>query len=411
MAASALISGSEVAFFSLGPREKANLESRKGATPRRILKLLEKPEHLLATILIVNNLVNVGIVILSTWVTGAVINFGSHAVLGFLIQTVAITFVILLIGEILPKVYATRYAQRFAYLMALPVTILEVLFRSVTGVMVSSTSLVKKRLKESAGSLSMDELSHALELTGEELKEDEQILKGIVRFGNIDVSEIMQPRVDMVAVEIKTSFSELLDTLMRSGFSRIPVFVEDMDHIKGILFVKDLLPHFHKSGNFRWQSLIRPPYFIPENKKINDLLEEFQQHKIHLAMVVDEYGGTSGLITLEDILEEIVGEISDESDEEEPLFSQIDRHTYLFDAKISVHDFCKILNIPDEVFKEIRGESETLAGVILEIRGELPEIEEKIIFRNFTFVIKNVDDRRIKEILVKIQEVSGNESC
>lgn len=401
LAASALISGSEVAFFSLGPREKDELSSRKGKNNGRIATLLAKPEHLLATILVGNNFVNVGIVILSTWLAQSMINFTDHPILGFVLQTIVITFIILLIGEIIPKVYATRYALRFARLMALPITIMEVIFRPLSLILTQSTSLVKKRLKESAAALSMDDLSEALELTGEEMIEDEQILKGIVKFGDLDASEIMRPRVDMVAIDMQTSFSELLQTLIDSGYSRIPVYVNDLDHISGILFVKDLLPHFHKTNNFRWQSLIRAPYFIPENKKINDLLEEFQQHKIHLAVVVDEYGGTSGLITLEDILEEIVGEISDESDEEEALYTQPDLNSYLFAGKISLHDFQKVLSLPEDFFDPIRGESETLAGLMLEAKGDLPEPDEAIDVNGYTFIIKSVDDRRIKEILVK----------
>lgn len=404
LAASALVSGSEVAFFSIGPTEKSILNERSTQPNRRVLQLLRKPEHLLATILVANNFINVGIVVLSTWMVQNYLDLSMNPVLRFILQTIVITFVILLVGEIIPKVYATRYALSFSQLMAYPVYVMEVLFRPVSAILIRSTSLVRRRLDDMPSSLSMDELSHALELTGQDLEEDEQILKGIVKFGDLDVSDIMRPRVDILAVEITSTFKELLEALVESGFSRIPVYVDDLDHIKGILFVKDLLPHLHKVNNFRWQSLIRPPYFIPENKKINDLLEEFQQNKIHLAIVVDEYGGTSGLITLEDILEEIVGEISDESDDEESLFTRVDESTYLFSAKISLHDFCKALNIPDIYFEGIRGDSETLAGLILEIKGEMPEAGDQVSYRRYNFEIRSVDDRRIKEIQVAIQE-------
>ncbi|MBT5426548.1 MAG: gliding motility-associated protein GldE, partial [Bacteroidetes bacterium] len=304
---SALISGSEVAFFALRPVDIAQLRNKKNRVSRTAKDLLDQPEKLLATILIANNFVNVGIVILSTWVSHNIFDFSSNPALGFILQTIVITFIILLVGEIVPKVYASRFSLKFVFFMALPIKTLSIIFKPLAAVLIRSTSAVQKRLKDHKSNISMDDLSQALELTGEELDDDEKILKGIVNFGTTDVREIMKPRVDVVAVDIATSFSKLLNMITETGYSRIPVFIKDFDHIKGILYVKDLLPHIVKSNSFRWQSLIRPPYFVPENKKINDLLEEFQKQKIHLALIVDEYGGTSGLVTLEDILEEIVG--------------------------------------------------------------------------------------------------------
>jgi len=410
LAASALVSGSEVAFFSLGPKEKSELGQKKTKKHSKAAALLTRPDHLLATILVANNLVNVGIVVLSTWLINSTLDFTASPIIGFIVQTIVITFVILLIGEILPKVYATRFPLRFVSFMAYPVAMAEKLLRPLTVVLVRSTSIVRKRLKESNSPISMDDLSQALELTGDETMEDEQILKGIVRFGNIDVVEIMRPRVDMIAIDLNAPFGQVIDLVVDSGYSRIPVYVSDPDHIKGILVVKDLLPHFHKPVSFRWQSLVRPPYFVPESKKINDLLAEFKLNKNHLAIVVDEYGGTSGLVTLEDILEEIVGEISDESDEDEIPYSRIHDYSYLFSGKTTLHDFKKLLELPDFFFDDIKGDSETLAGLMLEIKGEMPQIGETIVYDQYTFIIRSADERRIKEIQVDVPQISPGET-
>lgn len=399
---SALISGSEVAFFSLGPSDLAQLEDRKSRVSNTAKDLLDQPESLLATILIANNFINVSIVILSSWVFHSLFDFSSLPVLGFILQTIVITFIILLIGEIVPKVYASRFSLKFVYFMAIPVQALRVLFKPLASILISSTSHVQKRIKEKKRNISMDDLSQALELTGEELDDDEKILKGIVKFGHTDVREVMKSRVDVVALNISSSFTDLLRVITETGYSRIPVYINDFDHVQGILYVKDLLPHINKPGSFRWQSLIRPPYFVPMNKKINDLLEEFQKQKIHLALVVDEYGGTAGLITLEDILEEIVGEISDESDEEQDLFKIIDEKTYMFEAKILLNDFYRVLNLPDEAFKSIKGEAETLAGLILELNGEIPDKNDRFTYKGFSFVIEQVDQRRISLVRVGI---------
>jgi gliding motility-associated protein GldE len=402
LAASALISGAEVAFFSLGPNERSQLELKNSKTAQRVLTMLNKPENLLATLLVANNLVNMGIVILSTWVTDALLTFTGYPVLKFIIQIVAITFVILLIGEVLPKIYATRHSSRLAQLLALPVMTMEKILRPVNRILIGSTSLVRKRLKDQSTPLTMDELSEALVLTGQELMEEEKILKGIVRFGNIEVGEIMKPRVDIFSINIRDPFRSVFDRMIELGYSRFPVYSKDLDDIKGILYVKDLLSHIHKTDSFRWQSLIRPAYFVPENKRINDLLQEFRQNKMHMAIAVDEYGGTSGLITLEDILEEIVGEIRDESDEEDLMIQKISEKTYLCNGKTSLHDLVKTLDLDEEFFDQVKGGSETLAGMILEIKGEIPETGERIRLKYLTFVIKNRDDRRIKEIEILI---------
>lgn len=402
LAASALISGAEVAFFSIGPNERNQLNQKNTKTARRILNILVKPEDLLATLLVANNMINMGIVILSTWVTDDLLTFTGFPVLKFIIQVVIITFLILLIAEVLPKIYATRHALQLANLMAIPVSALERIFRPVNRLMIGSTSMVRKRLKDQSAPLTMDELSEALVLTGNELAEEEKILKGIVRFGNIEVGEIMRPRVDIFSIDIREPYRVVLDRMVDLGYSRFPVFQKDLDDIRGILYIKDLLSHIRKTDTFRWQTLIRPAYFIPENKRINDLLQEFRQNKMHMAIVVDEYGGTSGLITLEDILEEIVGEIRDESDEEDSTIQKTGDKTYLCNGKASLNDLVKALELTEGFFDEARGSAETLAGLILELKGEIPEVGERIHLNYLTFVIRSRDERRIKEVEVEI---------
>jgi putative hemolysin len=402
LAASALISGAEVAFFSIGPNERNQLNVKKSKAARRVLTLLVKPEDLLATLLVANNLINMGIVIISTWVTDSLLSFSGYPVLKFIIQIVVITFVILLIGEVLPKIYATRHSLKLAQFMTIPVMTIERILRPVNRVLIGSTSLVRKRLKDQSTPLTMDELSEALVLTGQELVEEEKILKGIVRFGNIEVGEIMRPRVDISSLDIRDPFRSVFSRMIELGYSRFPVYQKDIDDIRGILYVKDLLSHVQKTNSFRWQSLIRPAFFVPENKRINDLLQEFRQNKMHMAIVVDEYGGTSGLVTLEDILEEIVGEIRDESDDEDIMIQKTGDKTYLCNGKTSLHDLVKALELDQDYFEQEKGGSETLAGLILELKGEIPEIGERIQLNYLTFVIRSRDDRRIKEIEIKI---------
>lgn len=401
---SALISGSEVAYFSLSAADKQQLK-KKGKTNERVLKNLESPEKLLATILVANNFVNVGIIILTAFITNNLVSFTNAPVLDFVFQVVLITFFLLLFGEIFPKVYATHFALKFAKFMALPLQTLERLFRPTNAILIYSTGFVNRRLQKHKKNISMDEISQALELTSDkELSEEKDILEGIVKFGNKDVSEIMKPRVDVVSIDIKTGFKEVIDIINNSGYSRIPVYIDSFDNVSGILYIKDILPHSHKANSFKWQTLIRPPFYVPDTKKISSLLEEFQKTKIHLAIVVDEYGGTSGIVTLEDILEEIVGDITDEFDEEENFFSKVSENEYVFDAKVLLGDFYRVINCNDTIFDDVKGDADTLAGLILEIKGEIPTLHEEIKCKQFMFTIEEVDNRRIKQIKVVIKK-------
>jgi gliding motility-associated protein GldE len=400
---SALVSGSEVAFFSLLPNELEELRESNSRSSQRIISFLDQPDRLLATILVANNFVNVGIVVLSTFITALMFDFGDNATLGFIIQVVVITFLILFFSEILPKVYANRYAVSFARFTSSGLAVLTRLFWPISSILIRSTRIINKRLIKKKSNISIDELSDALELTEVALTEEKNILKGIVKFGNIDVSEIMRSRVDVVGVELTCGYNDLLSLVNESGFSRIPVYEESFDKINGVLYIKDLLPHLNKANDFTWQTLMREPYFVPESKKINDLLKEFQQKHIHLAIVVDEYGGTSGIVTLEDILEEIVGEITDESDAEELPYKKIDNNNIIFDGKTFLNDFYKIAKVEDNVFDKVKGDADTLAGLILELRGEIPEQADKLAYKNFVFEVLEVDQRRIKQIHVKIK--------
>ena len=399
---SALVSGSETAFFSLTPAEMENLRNSKTKNSRVVIKLLDMPNRLLASILVGNNLINVGIIVISAFITNSLIDFSESPILGFIIQVVVITAVIVFIGEILPKVYANRHAEKFAKFMAQPLDLAERVFRPVSFLLIRSTSLVNKRFSQHRKNLSIDELSDALELTEQSIKEDKTILQGIVKFGNIDVREIMTSRMDVIGVNFKTSFRKLISLIVESGYSRIPVFDTNLDNVKGILYIKDLLPYLDKTGSFRWQSLIRPAYYVPETKKISDLLREFQNNKIHMAVVIDEYGGTSGIITLEDILEEIVGEITDESDKDNPFYLKVDENSYLFEGKIALNDFLKIMNEKEDLFHDVKGEADTLAGLILELKGEIPRKNETCSYKHYNFTIKSVDTRRIKQIQVTV---------
>lgn len=400
---SAMISGSEVAFFSLNASDKQKLK-KKVKTNERVLELLQNPEKLLATILVTNNFVNVGIIILTAYITNNLISFVNAPIFEFIFQVVLITFFLLLFGEIIPKVYATHSALRFSKTMALPLQTLEKIFRPINAILIQSTSFVNRKMQKHRKNISMDDISQALELTSDhELSDEKEILEGIVKFGNKDVSEIMCPRVDVIAIEIQTTFDEIIDIINDSGYSRIPVFIENFDNVSGILYVKDILPHYHKTKSFKWQTLIRPPFYVPDTKKISSLLEEFQKLKIHMAIVVDEYGGSSGIVTLEDILEEIVGDITDEFDDEEKFFTRINENTFVFDAKVLLGDFYRVTDTKDTVFDDVKGDADTLAGLILELKGEIPKTNEEITCKQFVFTIKQVDNRRIKEIKVRIK--------
>jgi len=402
LAGSALMSASEVAYFSFRPEDIENFKSNKDKQSKTAIRLYNNPEKLLSTVLVANNTINIAIVLLSAYLSARMFDFSSEPVIGFMINAVVITFLLLFFGEIMPKVFASRNHIRVALFMAIPLRILENLFYPVTSILILSSSFVKKRTGTRRSNISMNDLSDALELTSEDFNEDERILKGIVNFGNINVSAIMCPRIDVTAIDIRAGFDKIVPVIISSGFSRIPVYSGSFDNVKGILYAKDVLPYTRNPSNFKWQALLRPPYFVPETKKINDLLKEFQTKKIHMAVVIDEYGGTSGIVTLEDILEEIVGEISDEGDEEKPLFRKIDENKYAFEGKILLNDFYKILGIEEDIFEDVRGESETLAGLILELTGEIPEQGQTVHYDKFMFRINSSDRRRIKEIHVEI---------
>jgi len=406
LVASALISGSEIAFFSLGPVHLKQLHSERNPKSELITVLLERPKRLLATILIANNFVNIAIVVISTFIVSNLFNLSTYPLLSFLIQVILVTSLLLIFGEIMPKIYASHDPARFATFMAVSLKNLIKVFYPISSLLVKSSSFIDKTLQKRSSQLSMSELSEAIELTSDDEtpEEDRKILKGIVKFGDMLVKEIMKARIDVTAVDISTSYEGLLKMILSAGYSRIPAYTEGFDNIAGILYVKDLLPHLDKEGDFEWSMLLRTAFFVPENKKIIDLLKEFQEKKIHMAIVVDEYGGTSGIVTLEDVIEEIVGEISDEFDtkEDEISFSKIDDKNYIFEGKTLLNDFCKILEIDDRIFDDIKGDSETLAGLILELEGRIPAANTTTIILDFEFKIKKVSKRRIEEILVKI---------
>jgi putative hemolysin len=402
---SAMISGSEVAFFSMTPQQINALEEDSSRRAQRALLHLQKPERLLANILIANNFINVGIVIISAFVTSTIFNFSDNQALGFIIQVVIITFLLLIFGEIIPKIYANRFAIRFALRMTIPLVVLDRVFSPLIFILVRSTSLVNRRLTRKRQNISMDDLSEALDLTTGVVKDEKEMLEGIVRFSNLEASEIMKPRTDVTAVDIETDLNVLTKVVIESGFSRIPVYEETSDNLKGILYVKDLLPHINEKEDYKWQSLIREPFYVPESKKINDLLKEFQQRKIHLAIVVDEYGGTEGIVTMEDILEEVVGEILDESDEAEEFYRRIDSRTTVFEGKTLLNDFYKVTELDDELFDDVKGDAETIAGLILELKGGFPRMNDMITCKNVEFTVLSMDNRRIKEIKVFLKDV------
>jgi gliding motility-associated protein GldE len=409
---SALISGSEVAYFSLSPSEKEELNSSDKKSHNKVKRLLAGPKKLLATILISNNFVNVAIIILSTYTLENIFNFnalsniilwGNDVTTGviFGIQVAGITFIILLFGEVIPKVYATKHALKLAGTMSDSLTLLNKIFKPISSLLIYSTSIIDKKVKKKGLDVSVEELSDALDLTGGIHKDNDEhrILKGIVKFGETSVKQVMKARMDVVAVELTANFNDVIATILDCGHSRIPIYEESFDKIAGLLYIKDLLPHIKETENFDWKKLIRNPFFVPENKKLDDLLKEFQEKKIHLAIVVDEYGGSSGIITLEDVLEEIVGEISDEFDEDDIAYSKIDHNNYIFEGKTGLNDIFKIINIEDEtIFDDINTEADTLAGLVIEIAGKIPLKNEKITYKNFTFIIEAADKRRVKRI-------------
>ena len=404
---SALVSGAEVAFFGLSPTEVNTIAQNNTTKGNIIIKLLDRPKKLLATILIANNAINIGVVLLFNVIgdtlfsniTYVLFNFIS---VRFLLEVVVATFLILMFGEILPKVYANRNRDSFSHFMAYPLKVLDFIFSPLSLPMRSSTIYLNNKLGKYKSNLSVDHLSQALELTseGDTTKEEQKLLEGIVSFGNTDTKQVMRPRIDLFALSEDMKFPEVLNEIKIQGYSRIPVFSENMDNVLGVLYVKDLLPYIDRK-TFNWISLIREPYFVPENKKLDDLLLEFQDKKNHLAVVVDEYGGTSGIVTLEDIIEEIVGDISDEFDDEDLVYSKLDEFKYVFEGKTTLKDFYRVVKLEDEqVFEEQKGESETIAGFVLEIAGSFPRKGEKIVFKNYEFIVESLDKKRLKQIKV-----------
>ena len=402
---SAFLSGSEVAIFGLTTAQKAKLNEDKNKNSERIINLLADPKKLLATILIGNNLVNVAIVIVSSFIMNEIFeNYYLSPLLNFITQVVVVTFLILLFGEVIPKVYANNYKVNFSRLMAAPISFLKIIFNPLSNLLISSTSIIDRKIDKKIELLNPEELGHALDLTKDsvENKEEKKILEGIVKFGNTVVKQIMTPRTDVVAFNDEIDYKTLINGLKTVKFSRIPVYEDSFDKIKGILYVKDLIGKIKEPSKYNWNELLRDAKFVPENKKLDDLLKEFQEEKTHIAIVVDEYGGSSGIVSLEDVLEEIVGDITDEFDESDISFIKIDDKNYLFDGKTPLIDLYKILNIDGDTFETAKGESDTIAGFCIEQAGKILLKNEKIIFGNFTFTVEAADKRRIKKIKIKV---------
>lgn len=401
---SAMISAAEVALFSLSPKDVAKLSFDNPKKGKLLDKILQKPKRLLATLLLANNFLNIGVVIIFSIVGKSLFESILSPVVKFVVEVVLVTFLILLFGEVLPKIYASRNSLKFSAFIIVPLSFLDKLLSPISIPMRNISNVLHNKLGNQKSNISVNQLSQALELTSpDDTTTDEQkILEGIVSFGNTDTKQVMSPRIDVFALDITETFSEIYPKIVDKGYSRIPVFEDNIDHIVGVLFVKDLIPHIHKK-EFEWDKIIREPFFVPENKKLDDLLKDFQSMKSHLAIVVDEYGGTSGIVTLEDIIEEIVGDISDEFDDENINFSQIDEKNFIFEGKINLKDFYKITGLDEEPFEAKKGEAETLAGFILENLGHFPKKGQKIHFSSTFFVIEAVDKRRIKQIKVTLE--------
>lgn len=401
---SAFISGTEVALFSLTPQDIDKINQKNARKGSVIVSLLEKPKKLLATIVVTNTFINIAIIILFFRMGNRL--FGNIALpwLSFALQVIIVAFLVLLFGEVIPKLYAGRNNTRFAKRVCYVLYGLNKILSPISVPMREVTLALHKKVGMQGNGLSVDRLSQALELTdyGDATREEQKILEGIVSFGNTDVKQVMSPRIDIYAIDVESPFSEIMNGIVDKGFSRIPVYRDNIDQIEGVLFIKDLIPHIDKD-DFEWQSIIRSPFFVPENKKLDNLLKEFQTMKSHLAIVVDEYGGTSGIISLEDILEEIVGDISDEFDDEDIVYTRIDDHNFLFDGKISLKDFYRITDVEEENYEQAKGEAETLAGLLLEIWGNFPKKGQKISFNGNIFTVESVDKRRIKQIKVTLK--------
>lgn len=402
---SAAFSGSENALFSLSKIQLDGLVENPGARANAIHFLMRYPKKLLATILIANTFVNIAIVLLSTLLFSLLFNFQEFPLLGFMIEVVIVTFIIVLFGEVIPKIYSFQNNVKIAQKLAVPLLYTYKFFQPLVYVLEMSTNLIDKRITKRGHILSVDELTHAIEITSEKdaPKQEKNILKSVVNFGNTNVKQIMRQRPDIVGVDAELNFKQLMNLIIDSGYSRVPVFEENLDNIKGILFTKDLLPHLNADENFNWLPLLRPAYFIPESKKIDDLLKEFQTKRMHLAIVADEFGGTSGLVSMEDIMEEIFGEIQDEFDEDEHVYTRINNHTFVFEGKMLINDMCKYMDILPSVFDEVRNDAETIGGMLLEINSYLPKLGQEIKYKNFTFKIESVDTRKIKRVKVSIE--------
>lgn len=402
---SGFASGSEIAFFSLTPNDENELEEEKSASDGKIIALRNDSERTLATILITNNLVNVTIIMLLNYFFARVVDFGNAVWLQFLCITVLLTFLLLLFGEIIPKIYTRQQPLRFCRRVVSGIMFCRKLFYPFATILIKSGVLAGKVVQKDNHVLSVDDLEQALELTDKnDIKEEQHMLEGIVRFGDETAKEIMTSRQDVVDLDFRSSFSEVLKCIVDNNYSRIPVYQDNSDNIRGILYIKDLLPHLGKPATFRWQSLIRPPYFVPETKKIDDLLREFQSNRVHIAIVVDEFGGTSGIVTLEDVLEEIVGEINDEYDEDEHNYVRINSNTFVFEGKTLLSDFYRILKIDDDFFVDVEGDADTVAGLLLEIKGDFPQLHERIDYRHFTFEILELEERRISKVKVVVHQ-------
>ncbi len=410
---SALASGSEVAFFSLTNDEIASLQDSENKRGRQVANLLANPKKLLSTILILNNLINIGIVTLTTFVSWSLFGMNATGIIVILIQTVGITFAIVFFGEIVPKVYANQSRIPFALTLAPILSLFSSILQPLSWFLMAFSNLVEKRVELKGFSLSVDELHQALELTTEDTpNEEKDILRGIVNFGTLSVKQVMRSRLDITAIDVEMDFHELMDKINKSGYSRIPVFEETIDNILGVLYIKDLLPFIEKDEDFAWKDLIRKSFFVPETKKVDVLLKDFQKMRVHMAIVVDEYGGTSGLVTLEDLIEEIIGEINDEFDDTNDIFFQeLDNDTFIFEGKVSLNDFCKKLDLDSQIFEEVKGESESLGGLLLELNSKLPKNGTKIKFEDFEFTVLAVDARKIKKVKVHLSNGEKDSSA
>ena len=399
---SGFASASEIAFFSLSPADLEAMDPDKSPLDMLVQKLRDDSERTLATILITNNLVNVTIIMLCNYILINLLTFSAEW-LQFLCVTILLTFLLLLFGEIIPKVYGNTNPLAFCRKAVKGVMFFRKLFWPIETILLKSGAFAEKVLQKENRQLSIDDLEQALELTDKsDIKDEQSMLQGIIRFGDETAKEVMTSRQDIIDLDIRCSYEDVLKCIVDNNYSRIPVYQDNKDNIRGVLYIKDLLSHLSKPANFRWQSLIRPPYFVPETKKIDDLLREFQENKVHIAIVVDEFGGTSGIVTLEDILEEIVGEINDEYDEEEHNYTKLDANSYIFEGKTLLNDFTKILNLPDDEFDDVEGDADSLAGLLLEIKGDFPAVHEILKYKRYTFEVLEIDERRISKVKVII---------